>query len=297
MNTQDEHLDYILDRCIERIASGESVSSCLASYPDDREELEPLLRIAAVTMQAVSAVEPNRVAKARGLRMLNDAVAERKARKRSFFGWLQALRPPAAGTLMAKPLLAGVAVLLVASGLAFGADRAAADSVPGHPLYWMKTGRENLSLMMPKSDAARAQEHARLAKVRSDELGTLVRMGDIPAAQKHSVTISIHLSRSAELVGVTMSTNPIEMPARMGAGAQDNDIAQLKLLLARDWQYTKSLLEQQISRLPLEQQSALRDTMMRQDLNYRMIIAMLDMAGAPGLTPFWITQPPGGRQP
>ena len=51
MNTQDEHLDYILDRCIERIASGESVSSCLASYPDDREELEPLLRIAAVTMQ------------------------------------------------------------------------------------------------------------------------------------------------------------------------------------------------------------------------------------------------------
>ena len=297
MNTKDEHLDYILDRCIERIASGESVSSCLASYPDEREYLEPLLRVAAVTMKAVSAVEPNQVAKARGLRMLNNAVAERTTRKRSFFGWPQALRPPAAGTLMAKPLLAGVAVLLVASGLAFGADRAAADSVPGHPLYWMKTGRENLSLMMPKSDAAKAQEHAHLAKVRSDEMGRLVRMGDIPAAQKHSVTISIHLSRSAELVGVTMSTNPIEMPARMGATAQENDIAQLKLLLARDWQYTKSVLEQQISQLPLEQQSALRETMLRQDLNYRFLIAILDMGGAPGLPPFWITQPPGGRQP
>ena len=297
MNTKDEHLDYILDRCIERIASGESVSSCLASYPDEREYLEPLLRVAAVTMKAVSAVEPNQVAKARGLRMLNNAVAERTTRKRSFFGWLQALRPPAAGTLMAKPLLAGVAMLLVASGLAFGADRAAADSVPGHPLYWMKTGRENLSLMMPKSDAAKAQEHAHLAKVRSDEMGRLVRMGDIPAAQKHSVTISIHLSRSAELVGVTMSTNPIEMPARMGATAQENDIAQLKLLLARDWQYTKSVLEQQISQLPLEQQSALRETMLRQDLNYRFLIAILDMGGAPGLPPFWITQPPGGRQP
>ena len=297
MNTQDEHLDYILDRCIERIASGESVSSCLASYPDDREELEPLLRIAAVTMQAVSAVESSQVAKARGLRMLNDAVAERTAKKRSFFGWLSALRPPAPGTLFAKPLLAGVAVLLVASGLAFGADRAAADSVPGDPLYWVKTSRENLSLMMPKSDAAKAQEHAHLAKVRSNEVGGLVRKGDIPAAQKHSVTISLHLSRSAELVGVTMSTNPIEMPTRMGAPAHDNDIAQLKLLLARDWQYTKSLLEQQISQLPLEQQSALRDTMLRQDLNYRMIIAMLDMAGTPGWSPFWITQPPGGRQP
>ena len=297
MNTQDEHLDYILDRCIERIASGESVSSCLASYPDDREELEPLLRIAAVTMQAVSAVKPNQVAKARGLRMLNDAVAERTTRRRSFFGWLAALRPPAAGSLVAKPLLAGFAVLVVLSGLAFGADRAAADSVPGEPLYWVKTSRENLSLMMPKSDGARAQEHARLAKVRSDEMGRLVRMGDIPAAQRHSVTISLHLSRSAELVGVTMSTNPIEMPARMGATDHDSDIAQLKLLLARDWQYTKALLEQQISQLPLQQQSALRDTMMRQDLNYRMIIAMLDMAGAPGLTPFWITQPPGGRQP
>ena len=220
MTTQDEHLDYILDRCIERIAAGESVSSCLASYPDDRDELEPLLRVAAVTMRAVSAVETNRVAKARGLRMLNDAVAERTARKRSLFGWLSALRPPASGKLVAKPLLAGVAVLVVASGLAFGADRAAADSVPGDPLYWVKTSRESLSLMMPKSDAARAQEHARLAKVRSDEMGRLVRMGDIPAAQRHSVTISLHLSRSAELVGVTMSTNPIEMPARMGPSAR-----------------------------------------------------------------------------
>ena len=62
-------------------------------------------------------------------------------------------------------------------------------------------------------------------------MGRLVRMGDIPAAQKHSVTISLHLSRSAELVGVTMSTNPIEMPARTGATAADNDVAQLKLLL------------------------------------------------------------------
>ena len=297
MTTQDEHLDYILDRCIERIAAGESVSSCLASYPDDRDELEPLLRVAAVTMRAVSAVESNQVAKARGLRMLNDAVAERTARKRSLFGWLSALRPPASGKLVAKPLLAGVAVLVVASGLAFGADRAAADSVPGDPLYWVKTSRESLSLMMPKSDAARAQEHARLAKVRSDEMGRLVRMGDIPAAQRHSVTISLHLSRSAELVGVTMSTNPIEMPSRMGPSIRDNDIAQLKLLLAHDWQYTKSLLEQQISRLPLEQQPALRDMMLRQDLNYRFLIWMLDTAGAPGWSPFWITQPPGGRQP
>lgn len=296
MNTQDEHLDYVLDRCIERIASGESVSSCLASYPDDRDELEPLLRVAAVTMQAVSAVQPNQVAKARGLRMLNDAVAERGAKRRSFFGWLAAWQPPAARTLVAKPLLAGVAVLLVASGLAFGTDRAAADSVPGDALYWVKKSRENLSLMMPKSDSAKAQEHAHLAKVRSDEMGQLVRMGDIPAAQKHSVTISIHLSRSAELVGVTMSTNPIEMPARMGAIAQDNDIAQLKLLLARDWQYSKSVLEQQISQLPPDQQSALRDTLRRQDLNYRMIITMLDLTGAPGWPPFWITEPPRGRQ-
>ncbi len=298
MNTQDEHLDYILDRCIERIASGESVSSCLASYPDDREELEPLLRIAAVTMQAVSAVEPNQVAKARGLRMLNDAVADRTARKRSFFGWLTSLRFQPSRALIAKPLVAGIAVLLVGSGLAFGADRAAADSVPGDALYWVKTSRENLSLMMPKSDAARAQEHARLAKVRSDEMGRLVRMGNIQGAQNHSVTITLHLSRSAELAGVSMSTNPVEMPTRMGPSAQDNDIAQLKLLLARDWQYTKSLLEQQISQLPLEQQSALRDVLLRQDLNYRFLIWVLDMSGAPGgWAPFWISQPPGGRQP
>ena len=82
----------------------------------------------------------------------------------------------------------------------------------------------------------------------------------------------------------------------MGPSARENDIEQLRLLLARDWQATKSLLEQQISTLPQDQQSALRGMMLRQDLNYRYLIAMLDMAGAPGWPPFWITEPPRSRQ-
>ena len=276
---RNERVDDILDQCIERMASGESVSSCLASYPEHREELEPLLRVASATMRAV-ATHPSPGAKARGLMRLNDASAERAHRKRSLFGWL-----PAWPTLAAKPLVAATVVALVVSGLAFGADRAAANSVPGEPLYWIKMGRENLSLMMPKSDAARAHEHARLAKVRSDEMGRLVQMGNLPEAQKHSVTISIHLDQSAQLVGITMSTNPIEMPARVSGTAPDNDVERLKLLLASDWQYTESMLDSQMEQLPPTQQAILRDVMRRQELRYRMIIAMLDSASAPCVAP------------
>ncbi len=287
----NERMEDMLDQCIERIAAGESVASCLASYPHCREELEPLLKVSAATIHAVS-VKPSPEAKARGLQRLNAAVASRTTRRRrSPFAWLTAWP-----TLAARPLLAALTVALVVSGLAFGANRAAADSVPGEPLYWVKKSRENISLMIPKSDAARAHEHARLAKVRGEETGRLVQMGNIPEAQKHSITISIHLDQSARLVGVTMSTNPIEMPARVTATAPDNDVEQLKTLLNTDWQYTKSMLESQMELLPPSQQSILRHVIRRQELRYRMLIAMLDNSSAPAWPPFWIIEPSRTRQ-
>jgi len=40
---QSEIFDTILDECLEKVFSGESLESCLAGYPDQADELRPLL--------------------------------------------------------------------------------------------------------------------------------------------------------------------------------------------------------------------------------------------------------------
>ena len=47
-----EEFDIILDRCINRINSGESIEACLADYPQYAREMEPLLMVAARSQQA-----------------------------------------------------------------------------------------------------------------------------------------------------------------------------------------------------------------------------------------------------
>ena len=44
--------DEILAICIEKIERGDSVESCLQQYPDERAELEPLLRLASALSSA-----------------------------------------------------------------------------------------------------------------------------------------------------------------------------------------------------------------------------------------------------
>lgn len=45
------HIEHLISVCLEAIAQGDSVEACLARYPAQAEELEPLLRV-AVTLQS-----------------------------------------------------------------------------------------------------------------------------------------------------------------------------------------------------------------------------------------------------
>ena len=282
---QEERLAEIVDQCVERLASGETVMACITDYPEHQAELEPLLKVVAATMYAASA-RPNPHAKIHGLRRLNEALSVRKSRGSGFFGWVLDGIPS-----ITRPLVAALAVALGLYGIVLGADRAAAHSVPGEPLYWIKKSTENLSLMVPKSDSSKAHQHAHLAKLRSNETFRLVRMGRILEAEKHAVTIRIHLGQSAQLIGITMSTNPIEMPVRRIKEIPDSEISRLKSLLARDWEYANNVLNTQLHLMPLDQQEVFKHLMRRQELGYRMFIAMLDRTSVPAGPPFWVIQP------
>ena len=282
---QEERLAEIVDQCVERMASGETVMACIADYPEHQKELESFLKVVATTMYAASA-RPNPEAKIHGLRRLNEALSVRKSRGSGLFGWVLRGVPS-----ITRPLVAGLTVALVLYGIVLGADRAAADSVPGEPLYWIKMSTENLSLMVPKSDSSKAHQHAHLAKLRSTETLRLVRMGRLPEAEKHAVMIRIHLGQSAQLIGITMSMNPIEMPVRRIKRTPDSEISRLKDLLARDWEYANNVLDTQLHLMPGEQKEVIRYLMRRQELGYRMFIAMLDRTSVPAGPPFWVIQP------
>jgi hypothetical protein len=77
-----ERLDKIVNDCLKRMASGEPVEACLASYPEDRGQLAPLLKTAAKTLMAATTVGPDAMARQGGLQKFNEAVAQRATGKR-----------------------------------------------------------------------------------------------------------------------------------------------------------------------------------------------------------------------
>ncbi len=54
----DTRLARILDECLARISQGETVEQCLADYPDERRQLEPLLDV-ALSVSAIPRAAPS----------------------------------------------------------------------------------------------------------------------------------------------------------------------------------------------------------------------------------------------
>ena len=80
----------ILSECLDRVLGGEGIEECLASYPEQADELEPLLRVGLVASRA-SSVEPRVEFRAAALRrleaVLRDREEQRQKRPLVFFGW------------------------------------------------------------------------------------------------------------------------------------------------------------------------------------------------------------------
>ncbi len=157
--------EEIITRCIDEIKAGRStVEECLARYPQLRDELCPLLEL-------VSALEPEKVTptgefKSRTRRMLLEVIQSGvrvESKRRSAFGWLGALAPARAVSIAFIAL-----IILVMSG--GGAAYAAQNSLPGDILYPLKTGVENLQLVITFDPEAKADLHLKLAEKRINEV-------------------------------------------------------------------------------------------------------------------------------
>ena len=154
--SETNRIKEILDLCIERIRNGESVEDVLASYPDDREQLEPLLQLAE-SLQEVPRLEPRDSAFCRSLFATGVAFASMKPKRgraerfRSTLAW-------AASFLV-------VAMLGIYTTVAF-----AKASQPGDLLYPIKLAAEKVSLIVVRDPEGRAELRIALSENRLREI-------------------------------------------------------------------------------------------------------------------------------
>jgi len=186
---KDKELNNILDECLERIlANGETTEQCLERYPEYAAELEPLLRTAMITNEAID-VTPSPEFKARARYQLRAEMAGAAEKKRRFSFVRQPRWVVAVVTVLVVVLLGGGTVLAADSE----------NTIPGNPLYAVKLATENVRLALTSSDAAKAELYATLVDRRTIEIERLMERGKTELAQRTVARLKSHLANISTL--------------------------------------------------------------------------------------------------
>ena len=202
-----KEFDNILDECLERLIKGETIEQCLASYPEQAAELEPLLQTVLVAQKA-SAVEPRPEFRERARYQFRAALqeTEMKRGRRFFFGW----QPQWATAVIA------VLVLLLSGG---GTVAAANNSMPDEPLYQVKLAIETVRLALTPSTLGKAELYVSLADKRVTEITKMAGKGKPEAVARAARQLNTQLIAMASLAapreedaGVPMAPAPREAP-------------------------------------------------------------------------------------
>lgn len=273
---KDSHFDNIVNDCLERIAAGESVADCLARYPEQADELAPILQMGQATMDVSRAAKPSAAGKARGMARMQAALEEGRHKRRRRWQMPRLFRMP-----IGTPIAAAFAVVFLTIVAAGGTTVASADSIPGEPLYPVKSIRESVEERIARSNEHKAQVHAKLARERGREMRELIARGRIYEAEVVAVRLNRHLNESANRMGVVVSTHYIEMPRAPGQKGHEASAAALRQKLSHDEAYVKGQLTAVAEQVPEPHKRRVWRLMQQSGLGYRVVIVALDGSGEP----------------
>ena len=160
---KNKRFNDILDECLDRLLTkSQTVEQCLADYPEEAGELEPLLHMAVAT-ERITTIQPSPEFRTRARYQFRLALQDMEAgRSHSLFGWL-----PQWATVVAAVL----AFLLITGS---GTVAAAGNSMPDEALYPVKLATEQVRLTLTPSDMGKAELYARLADRRVVEIASMV---------------------------------------------------------------------------------------------------------------------------
>ncbi|MFC2001257.1 DUF5667 domain-containing protein [Chloroflexota bacterium] len=183
-----KEFDNILNECLERmLVKGETMEQCLASYPEQAAELEPLLQTAQVARKA-AAVKPRPEFREKARYQFRSAFQEMEAKRGfGFFGW----QPQ-----WATAVIVALVLLLVGSSTV----AAAGNSMPDEPLYQVKLATETVRLVLTPSAMGKAELYVRLADKRIEEIIKMADEGKPEQVERAAQRLSTQLIAMASLV-------------------------------------------------------------------------------------------------
>jgi hypothetical protein len=169
----EEDFEQALEECCARVRGGTPLQECLLDYPAAyREELA---RLAPLTGRVAGiASDPSLAYQQRLQTTLLGQVDAKRAQRPGFFRRLTSsasLRAVAAALLL---------VVLVGGGI--GATQASAESLPGEPLYQVKTTREAVQRLLARDPEAQVEVRATQIQERAKELDQALRKGKLKPA-------------------------------------------------------------------------------------------------------------------
>ena len=161
-----QNFQTILNECLKELEAGQPLEAVLARYPEQADELRPLL-LTAENLKAMPIARPrSHVQQAGWQRFLGEAIALRRARERrpAFSLW--------------RPLAVAASFVLVLFFLAGGATvYAASRSLPDSPLYPLKLATEEARLWFVFDEDDRAGILLDQSETRMTEIRKLVQQG------------------------------------------------------------------------------------------------------------------------
>lgn len=186
--TTHESLDNILNECIDRLTQGETVEGCLAHYPEQAEQLRPLLLTVKATLVTSVSITPRPEFRAAARHRFLDALAARHTRQRESFltwPWIRTWGSVAAGI---------VVLLLIGRGTVAASESA----LPDQPLYPVKQATEAFQVALAPEGSARAKVYAELADRRMKEMAALARQGDVQNVERLASRLEAHLDNATQ---------------------------------------------------------------------------------------------------
>lgn len=207
----EKRLAGILNRCLEEIAAGETVTACLARYPEHAAELAPLLAMAG-ELGTLNQYRVSDAARLRAKAQLRRAEAARHDQHAAPKGWLRlgAFRMPRAA--------AGLAFTLICVFLMAGIVAA---SEPGDLAYGLRIAAEQIPAQLAAGDEARALTELGIASRRLAELDRTMNSQDQSLDERTVSSLLADVEMAAEKATSLPEPKRIEIAARIAQQAQE----------------------------------------------------------------------------
>ncbi|MBN1375252.1 MAG: hypothetical protein JXA01_03770 [Dehalococcoidia bacterium] len=184
-------IENAFNDCFERLLSGESLDSCLSSYPEYAGELDSMLRTMFDIKRTAYPIQPRPEFKywarvrMQGIQQTN--VPKGTSDKVSSFN-------------IRRNLAISLAALLVFVMASTGTVAASSNAMPDQPLYNVKLAVEQVQLTFTASDIAKAELHANLAEKRANEIAVMAKQGNTEKVISTKTKMYYQLDQAEQLI-------------------------------------------------------------------------------------------------